>query len=209
MIARRLAPALTLACAAALTLGLSACAPEDSPGPTSSGSTGSGSAGGSASATPTPTASADAVDCLTGTWTMDQAGLEQFYGDINALMTGAGVVFTPEGSAQLTLGPDGTYTWAPDAAITAEVSGTTILVDISGRTEGAFTATADRISSDTQSTEGLVIAATIDGTPTDAGAITEQIAGAPVSDASYTCSADTLTLVTEVSGSTATSVLHR
>ena len=37
----------------------------------------------------------------------------------------------------------------------------------------------------------------------------QEIAGAPVSDASYTCAGDTLTLVSQIGGSPATSVLHR
>lgn len=207
MTRRRLAPVLTLACAAALAAGLSACAPEGtSPTPTATGPV---SPSPSTTTSPTPSEDPSADACLVGDWTMDQAGLERFYADINGLMDGAGVVFTPQGSAALTLAADGAFSWAPRAEVTAEVSGTTILISFGGHTDGTYTATADRISTDTQSTDGLVVTATIDGAPTDAGAVADQIAGAPVTDASYTCTADTLTLVTEVAGGTATSVLHR
>lgn len=207
---RRLAPVLTLVCAAALAVGLSACAPEGaSPTPTGSGQTGSGSPSGTASATPSATPPTDADACLVGDWTMDQTGLDQFYADINQLMAGAGVVFTPQGSAALRLGADGTFTWTPDTEINAMVAGTNLLATLSGHIEGTYSATADRITTDTQSADGLVVSATIDGAPADAGSVTEQIAGAPITDAAYTCSADTLTLHSEIAGGTATSVLHR
>jgi hypothetical protein len=55
----------------------------------------------------------------------------------------------------------------------------------------------------------LEIVATIDGKGTDAGAISQQISVAPISDAKYGCKPDTLTLINKLSDSTATSVLHR
>ncbi|WP_312676566.1 hypothetical protein [Microbacterium sp.] len=208
---RRLAP---LAVAAALltagTLALSACAPEDpsaSPTPSAT-STRTGSATASATPSATPSETPDAT-CLVGDWTMGQEELVGFYDDVNELMAGAGVSFAPEGSANLTLGADGTFVWAPAATVTAAVSGTTILITFGGQIDGTYTATADHVSTATQNTAGLQVSATIDGTPTDAGAVSEEIAGAPVTDASYTCSGDTLTLESAIAGETATSVLHR
>lgn len=202
--------ASVVACALASVFALTACAP-DAPGADPSASpTGSARPTASASPTPTPSASASAdAECLIGTWTMDQAGMDQFYGDINELLAGAGVTFTPQGSATLTLGADGAFTWAPSADVTAAVSGTDILVTLGGQITGTYTATGDHVSTTAQSAEALTVTATIDGAETDPGSISEQIAGAPVTDASYVCSADTLTLETAISGGTATSVLHR
>lgn len=212
LVNRRLAPLSAAAVVlAALTLGVTGCAPEPE-GPTASGSatpSASPSASASASATPTPTEDATGAACLVGEWEMGQADLEEFYNDINALMAGAGVTFSPEGSAALTLGDDGTFTWAPNAVVTANASGTTILVTLGGTITGTYTATDTRIATDTESTAGLQISATINGEPTDAGAISEQIGGAPITDAAYTCSADTATFETSVADGSATTILHR
>ncbi|PZU45250.1 MAG: hypothetical protein DI566_10500 [Microbacterium sp.] len=212
MTRRPLASVLTLVSTATLALGLAACAPTgDTPSP--SGSTGGASSSpkpsSSASASPSASPSADAAACLIGDWTMDQAGLDGFYGDVNTLLEGSGVVFTPQGSAALSITKDGAFTWSPSTQLTAAVSGTEILVTLGGQIVGTYTATGDRIATATQSTDGLVVSATIDGAETDAGAITEQIAAAPITDAAYTCSGDTLTLDSSLAGGTATSVLHR
>ncbi len=140
---------------------------------------------------------------------MDQGGLDQFYSDVNTSLSGAGVIFTPTGTASLVLGADGAFTWTPDTQVSAAVSGTEILIQIGGQITGTSTATGDRISTATQSADGLSVSATIDGAPTDAGSITEQIAGAPITDSGYTCADDTLTLVSDIGGAPATSVLHR
>lgn len=208
---RTLAPALALAGAAVLAVALSACAPEAAPSPSGSSTTASPrpSSSSSASTSPSATPTGDAAACLIGTWNMDQAGLDRFYADVNTNLSGAGVVFTPTGTASLVLGADGAFSWKPDTQVSAAVSGTEILIQIGGEIAGAYTATADRISTTSQSTDGLQVSATIDGAPTDAGSITEQIAGAPVTDASYTCEGDTLTLQSDIGGAPATSVLHR
>lgn len=214
---RRVTAVLTLVCATALTAGLAACVPEGArPGPSASTSGAAsaapttGAAAPTTSGTPSPTATAaDPRTCLPGTWTMDQAGLETFYGDINALQQGAGVSFTPSGSATLSLTAEGGFTWAPETQIAAVASGTTIQISLSGQTSGTYTATTDRLSTATQSTDDLVVIATIGGVETDPGPITEQIAGAPITDAAYTCTSDTLTLRTSIAGGTATSILHR
>lgn len=213
---RRPAPVLPLACVALLTVGLAACVPEPAT-PSPSSSTGTTPSGSASAATPTPTTSgsgtpsAPAVDpaaCLPGTWTMDQAGLDGYYGDVNALVQGSGLAFTPSGSAVLTLADDGTFSWAPSTQISAAVSGTTVLIAISGRTDGTYTAAGDRLTA-ASSTDGLVITATINGASTDPGPVSDQIAAAPVTDAAFTCTPDTLTLQTSIAGGTATSILHR
>lgn len=135
--------------------------------------------------------------------------MDRYYGDVNAALAGAGVTFTPKGTATLVMGADGTFSWMPVVDLTAEVSGTTIDVTIGGHLDGTYTATGDRITSKTTSSDGLQVNATIDGAPTDAGAVTEDIAAAPISDAAYTCAGDTLTLVSDIGGANATSVLHR
>lgn len=194
---------------AGLAFALAGCAPEPA-GPTPSGSASTApSASATASATPTPTEEATGAACLVGEWEMGQAELDEFYNDINALMAGAGVTFSPEGSAALTLGDDGTFTWAPNAVVTAQASGTAIIVTLGGTITGTYTATGDRIATDTESTTGLQISATINGEPTDAGAISEQIGGAPITDAAYTCTADTATFETAVGDGSATTILHR
>lgn len=214
MTPRRLASAATsalaLVSAAALALGLSACAPDGgTPRPSGTSSAPSGTASSPASSTPSGTPTGSAAECLVGTRNMDQAGLDGFYSDVNSSLAGAGVVFTPQGAASLVLGADGSFSWKPDAEITADVSGTAILIALGGQIDGTYTATADRISTTSQQADGLQITATIDGAPTDAGDITNQIAGAPVTDASYTCSGDTLTLTSDIGGAAADSVLHR
>jgi hypothetical protein len=214
MIPRRRSSALTsalaLAGAAVLALSLSACAPDGgTPSPSGSGTTASPRPSTSASTTPSATPTGDASACLIGTWNMDQAGLDQFYSDVNTSLSGAGVVFTPKGTASLLLGADGAFSWKPDTQTSAAVSGTEILIQIGGEITGTYTATADAISTATQSTDGLTVSATIDGAATDAGSITDQIAGAPITDSSYTCAGDTLTLVSDIGGAPATSVLHR
>lgn len=211
----RLAPALAVTSAALLAFALTACAPEASPSPSGSASgtkpsaTGSASASATPSEAPTSAAPPAATDCLPGTWVMDQASLDRFYGDVNAALSGAGVSFTPKGSAELTLGADGSFSWAPALELTAEVAGTLIVVTVGGSTSGAYTATADRLTSDTVTADGLEVSATIDGAPTDAGELSDQVASAPVADSAYTCEGDTLTLVSEIGGSPANSVFTR
>lgn len=207
---RAIAPVLAFAAAAVLALGLSACAPDgDGPRPSGSSGSASGSPSASTSASSTPDPSAAADGCHLGTWNMDQAGLDRFYTDVNAALSGAGVVFTPQGTASLVLGEDGSFTWQPRTEVSAAVSGTTILITIGGQITGTYTATADRLTTTTTETGGLEVSATIDGAPTDAGAVTDQIAGAPITDAGYTCEGDTLTLQSDIGGATVTSVLHR
>ncbi len=140
---------------------------------------------------------------------MDQAGLEEFYNDINDLMAGAGVRFTPTGTAALTLAEDGTFIWAPDARVTADVAGTTIDITLAGEIIGTYTSTDSRISTDTSSADGLTVTATVGGNPIDPGEVTEEIAAAPITDASYVCTDDTLTLETAISGGSVTTLLHR
>ena len=140
---------------------------------------------------------------------MGQSDLEAFYNDVNGALAGAGVSFAPQGSATLALGADGAFTWTPAVQLDAAVSGTTIVVTTGGDITGSYSATSDRITTANQSTDNLQVSATIDGAETDAGSVTQEIAGAPVSDASYTCAGDTLTLVSQIGGSPATSVLHR
>lgn len=199
---------LALSSAAALALALSACAPDDAtPTPSNSSARPTPSASASASASPTPTAGAEA--CLPGTWKMDQSALDRYYGDVNSALAGAGVTFTPAGSATLVMGADGSYSWMPVVQLDADVSGTTIAVSIGGNLDGTYTVAGNLITTTTTSTDGLQVAATIDGVPTDAGAVTEQIAAAPITNATYTCAGDTLTLATDIGGATATSVLTR
>ncbi|MBM7464137.1 hypothetical protein [Microbacterium dextranolyticum] len=223
---RRAAPVAALACALALTLGLSACVPESARPQTSASATPTGTSG-AVGVTPSPDASAPSVPstpapgatptgpavdpaaCLAGTWTMDQAALERFFTDVNTAMAGTGATFAPTGSATLTLTPTGGFTWSPAASIDAAVAGTTVLISVGGSAQGVFTATSDRISTGSTSTDGLTVTATINGSATDPGPIARQIVEPPVTDASYTCTSDTLTLVSAISGGTATSVLHR
>ena len=210
-VSRRFLP-LAAAAALALTLGLSACAPEESK------PAGDPTPSGSASATPTPTPTPTATPspsptadlaCLVGEWHMGQDQVTAFYNDVNSLMAGSGAVFTPVGTADLELRKDGTYTWTPAERVTANVSGTTILIQFKGSITGTYTVTGNGIGSQTQDTSGMEIIATIDGKGTDAGAISQQISGAPITDAKYGCKPDTLTLINKLSDSTATSVLHR
>lgn len=214
MTRRTITPAVTAVFAAALALSLSACVPEGAQ-PSPSASTGSASAtpSASASASTAPSASAspsaDASACLAGDWTMDQGALESYYSDVNALLDGAGIAFTPEGSAALTLTPEGTFAWTPDVQVNAKVAGTTIVISVGGTANGTYTATGDRITATSPVSDGLVVSASIDGAETDPGEVAQQVAGAPLTDASYTCAGDTLTLGSSIAGGTATAVLHR
>lgn len=208
---RRRSAALLLTCAA-LTLSLSACVPEDG-GPTPSATTGTAAPSPTPSATPTdtpsPTTPPAAAGCVVGNWLMDQAALEAFYSDVNSAMAGQGASFSPQGTAALTLGEDGTFRWAPTVTLSVAASGPTIIVNVSGAIDGTYTASDTRITTANQSTAGLQIAASIDGTPVDAGSVTDMLATAPLNDASYTCSGDTLSLTSTVNGTSAVSVLRR
>ncbi|MBT8796711.1 hypothetical protein [Microbacterium flavum] len=218
---RRLLP-VTVASGALIALALTGCVAESAqPSPSGSsssarptasataGTTPSGSAPAEPGASPTATPTGDPAACLPGTWTMGQGDLESFYADVNAALSGAGVSFTPQGTATLALGADGAFVWTPALQLDAAVSGTTINVSVAGDITGTYTATADHITTTDQSADGLQISATIDGAETDAGDVVNQVAGAPITDAAYTCAGDTLTLVSDVGGASATAVLHR
>lgn len=207
-----------LAASAAVLVGVTACAPEGSApaashtattSPTVSPTT--SSPGASATSAPSPDASSavSGAACLPGDWTMDQAGLDRFYTDINAATAGSGIALTPRGSAAISITPDGAYSWMPSAEVTAQAGGTAIVVTLGGRVDGTYTATDDTITSDSASTDGLEVGATLDGSPTDAGEITQQITASPLAGGSYTCSGDTLTLTTTVADGPATAVLRR
>ncbi|ODT42082.1 MAG: hypothetical protein ABS62_04395 [Microbacterium sp. SCN 70-200] len=195
-----------------LALGATACAPE--PEPTATATTGptetaTATPTTSATTTPTPTETASADACLVGTWVMDQDALTAFYDQVNDLQAGSGVSFSPTGSATMVLGADGGYTWTPDAQVTAQASGVTIDLTFAGHMDGTYTATDTQITSDVVTTDDLQITATIDGTSTDPGDIAHEIAAAPLSDAAYTCSADTLTLESSMLDSSVTSNFRR
>ncbi|MCT9819819.1 hypothetical protein N3K63_05890 [Microbacterium sp. W1N] len=212
MTRRRLAPMLALSASALLVCALAGCAPEGT-APTATGTSTSSprasvSPSASTTATPSPSAAAGAA-CLIGDWRMDQAGLDRFYADINTILSGADIGYTPQGTASLTIGADGAYAWTPPTNVTADVGGTEIAVTLGGALSGTYTATDDRITADTTSTDGLQVSATLDGAPTDASGIIEQIAASPVADAPYTCEGDTLTLESTISGGTATATLQR
>lgn len=216
MIRRPILPAVTAVFAAALAVSLTACAPEGaSPSPSGSTAsaavspTASASASGAPSSTPSPSSPADATACLAGEWAMDDAALASYFSDINGLLSGAGIAFTPQGTAALTLTREGTFSWAPDAEVSADVAGTTILITVGGRSDGTYTATADRITATSPVADGLEVTATIGGADTDPGEMAREVAGAPLTDASYTCTDDTLTLGSSIAGGTATAVLHR
>lgn len=207
---RRLSP-LAVVTAVALAIGLSACAPEEKPAtkptPTDSASA-TPTPTPTPSATPSPSPTAD-LACLVGDWHMGQDQVTAFYNDVNSLMAGSGAVFTPAGTADLELRKDGSYTWTPAQHVTAMISGATMLIQFKGSITGTYTVTGNGIGGQTQDTSGMEIIATIDGKPTDAGSISQQIALAPITDAKYGCKTDTLTLINKLSDSTATSVLHR
>lgn len=196
-----------------LTLTLSACAPtppaeaESEPSPTATETIGA-----TPTATPTPTPT-PAAECLVGTWTMGQEDLVGLYDDINRLTSRSDGTFLPAGSSTLTLGADGTFSWTPEIAVTGQVSGETMVLSFSGEVTGSYeqkrSGRGDRIWTPTQSTEHLRILATASGKPTDAGALSQQIGTPPITDARFSCTSDTLVLVSTFSDSTATSILHR
>ena len=109
---------------------------------------------------------------------MDQGALESYYSDVNALLDGAGIAFTPEGSAALTLTPEGTFAWTPDVQVNAEVAGTTIVISVGGTANGTYTATGDRITATSPVSDGLVVSASIDGAETDPGEVAQQVEAA-------------------------------
>ncbi|WP_292836638.1 hypothetical protein [Microbacterium sp.] len=198
------------ASAAVATLALAGCAAESGPGASASASA---SASATPSATPSamPTASAGTSEaaCLVGDWTAGEADLAAYYDQVNAALAGTGASFTPAGSASLSMRADGTYSWLPAVQLTADVSGTRILIDLAGSIDGAYTVNGDAIATQNDSTENLQITATIDGASTEPGTIGDQIGGAPLASSTFTCSASTLVLTSQVADAPATTTMHR
>ncbi len=201
---------LAVVTAAALALSLSACAPVDDKPATEPSPSGSASTTPTPTPTPTPSPSPTAdLACLVGEWHMGQDQVTAFYNDVNSLMASSGATFTATGTADLELRKDGSYTWTPAERVAVDISGTVTLIQFKGSITGTYTVTGNGIGSQTQDTSGMEIVATIDGKGTDAGAISQQISNAPITDAKYGCKPDTLTLINKLSDSTAASVLHR
>ncbi len=217
-----MSPARTLRASASIlamtdlaAIALAGCAPEPAPTESSSASTSSPASAtatqtSTPSASPSPTATLDeAAACLVGNWASEQADLDAYYEQINAAQEGSGASFTPVGRAGLAIREDGTYAWTPAVELTATLSGTEILVTLGGSIDGSYTVTGTTIATKNDSTENLQISATIDGEPTDAGTIGEQIGGAPLTNATFDCTDDTLLLTSSVSGTSVTTTLHR
>jgi hypothetical protein len=160
---------------------------------------------------PTPSATVAATDdpaCLVGTWTLDEEGMGQYYAQINDLLEGA-AEFTPRGDATLTIGADGTFTWQPDAQISALVAGREMEVSLSGTLGGTYTAEPGHILTDADVDDDLVVTGTVDGSAVDASAIAQQIGGAPMTDSAFACTPDTLDLTTTIADSSVTTTLTR
>jgi hypothetical protein len=160
---------------------------------------------------PTPSATVAATDdpaCLVGTWTLDEEGMGQYYAQINDLLEGA-AEFTPRGDATLTIGADGTFTWQPDAQISALVAGREMEVSLSGTLGGTYTAEPGHIVTDADVDDDLVVTGTVDGSAVDASAIAQQIGGAPMTDSAFACTPDTLDLTTTIADSSVTTTLTR
>ncbi|WP_298742115.1 hypothetical protein [uncultured Microbacterium sp.] len=200
---RTVAALLTLA-----ALTLTGCVPEPEPSASAS-ATASATARATPSATPSASAPASAADCVIGDWTTSEADLVAYYDQVNAALAGAGATFTPAGSAGLSMRADGTYSWLPDVQLTADVAGTQILIDIAGSIDGSYTVSGDTIATQNDSTENLQISATIAGVATDPGTIGDQIGGAPLANATFTCSPSTLVLTSSVGDAPVTTTLHR
>lgn len=158
---------------------------------------------------PTPTAlAADDPACLVGAWMLDEEGMGEYYAQINDLLEGA-AEFSPRGDATLTIGADGSYTWAPDAQISALVAGREMEVSLSGTLGGTYTAEPGRIQTDAEVDDELIVTGTVDGSPVDASAIAQQIGGAPMTDSEFVCGDDTLELTTTISDTSVTTTLTR
>lgn len=206
---------------AATALALAACSGNAGPAPTTastsptatatSTSTPAPSAPASSSAAPPATTAPPAADgaaCLVGTWTADEAALQDYYDQIGELAGGA-MTFDTSGQASLTLNADGSYSWTPDAAITATASGIDIEVTMSGSLGGSYTATDESITTSSDTVDDLTITATAGGVEIDPGTVADQIRTAPLSNATYSCTADTLDLTTPVTDTGVTITLTR
>lgn len=202
---------------AAAVLALAACSGDAGPTPT----TASASPTATTTSTPAPSASAsaapsattappaaDAATCLVGTWTADEAALQDYYDQIGELAGGA-MTFDTSGQAALTLNADGSYSWAPEAAITATASGIDIEVAMSGSLGGSYTATDESITTSSDTVDDLTITATAGGVEIDPGTVADQIRTAPLSNATYSCTADALALTTPVTDTDVTITLTR
>ena len=146
--------------------------------------------------------------CLVGTWTMDEAALQDYYGQISGLSDGE-LAFTPVGQATLTMRADGTYSWMPDATISTSTSGIDIEVALGGSLEGSYTAAAGTITTSTDAGDGLTVRATVGGMEVDPDAVAEQILSAPLTDTDYACTADSLQLSSVIAEQTVTMTLTR
>ncbi|GAA5031342.1 hypothetical protein ACFQRL_10505 [Microbacterium fluvii] len=201
-----LAGTSTLLAVLALT-GCTAAETEPTPQATASAPSALPSDSASASATPSTMADDDPA-CLLGAWTMDQQALTDFYDQIGAISSEAGMTFTPDGSAGLEITAD-TFTWTPDLTLAIDAAGTPMSVEVGGSMSGDYTATPGHLTTGTTSVNDLVIVADAAGKAIDAGAIAEQIAGAPLTDATFTCTDETLVLETAVADGTAIATLSR
>ncbi len=160
---------------------------------------------------PTPSATIAATDdpaCLVGTWVLGEDGMGQYYAQINDMLEGA-AEFAPSGDATLTIGADGTFSWQPDAQISALVAGREMEVSLSGTLSGTYTAEPGHIVTDADVDDDLVVTGTVDGSAVDASAIAQQIGGAPMTDSAFACTPDTLELTTTIADSSVTTTLTR
>lgn len=126
---------------------------------------------------------------------MDQEALTAFY-DQMSTFTGGAMTFSPVGSATMTMGADGSYSWKPDATITSSSSGIDIVVTLGGSMSGSYTVAGDTISSGTTDVNDLTVSATAGGVEMDPAAIGEAITTSPLSNATFVCSAHELTTTT-------------
>ena len=210
---RTLMAASVLALMVASATGCSAAdAPDDSAAPSANSSeSGEPQVSATPAVEPTTAFAGDDPACLYGTWTIDQAGLDAFYDQIEQLMSSQGVsaTITPVGSATLEIDDAGSYTWSPTATIAFAMAEIQMDVIVGGTLNGTYTATPGTIRTEAEVDDRLEVTATVGGQAVDPTLFADQIGGSPISDSTFVCTDHTLELSSTVAATTITTLLYR
>jgi hypothetical protein len=152
-----------------------------------------GSAGTDSSTTEAPIAEAPATteapaegDCLIGDWVVTDEQMNLFYaGAIGTLQTP--LTIDTVGSAPLTFGADGTYSWTPDFVLTVDVAGQSGVGDVGGTITGNWTA-VDGIVTTSADVNDLTVSITVNGATFGGDDLANGLLdSSPVNGVTYAC----------------------
>lgn len=135
---------------------------------------------------PTTEAPIDEGACLIGDWVVTEQQMDSFYAGLMSTLE-APLTIDTTGSAPLSFNADGTYAWAPDFALTVEVSGASGAGVVGGTITGDWTA-VDGVVTTSADVNALVVSISVNGVEFDGADLANGLLNSsPVNGVTYSC----------------------